>query len=125
MRKITIDKAAEGMVLAKPLKKADGQVLLGEGGRLSPRVITRLNEWEIDIIFVEGEPESPDEEECAVGMRIDTASLEEICATIDQRFKYVADHIVMKKIIRGLKEHFLRKYNANVSGQTDDQDSSK
>lgn len=98
------------MVLARAVKNPDGQVLLKEGIELSGRLIERLGEWECDLIYVEGEPESPEEEEHVVGLNIKNADIQDILVQIELRFSNVRDDELMQKIKRGVQEHYIRKY---------------
>ena len=56
MQKIPIDKAAEGMVLAKPIERENGVVLMGEGTELNEQIIERLKGLDIQKITVKGRP---------------------------------------------------------------------
>jgi hypothetical protein len=62
-RRITVEEAKPGMVLAEPLADLEGRTLVGQGTRLSPIHISRLRKWGVSVLFVEG----PEE---AVGGRI-------------------------------------------------------
>ena len=56
MQKIPLNLAQAGMVLAKPVTRENGMVLVAEGTELSESVISRLQRMEIPQIVVKGEP---------------------------------------------------------------------
>lgn len=56
MQKIPLSMAREGMVLAKPVVRENGVVLMGEGTQLSAQLIERLAGLEIPKIVVKGRP---------------------------------------------------------------------
>ena len=56
MQKIPLNLAQAGMVLAKPITRENGMVLVAEGTELSDNVINRLQRMEVTQIVVKGEP---------------------------------------------------------------------
>ena len=56
MQKIPVNLARPGMTLAKPVKREDGLVIVGEKTELSEAIIARLDNMGIKRIVVEGEP---------------------------------------------------------------------
>ncbi len=57
MRKIPIDSAESGMVLARDVTNPSGAVLFPQGAELDERMISRLKGLQVDFIFVEGHSE--------------------------------------------------------------------
>ena len=91
MRRITIDKIEPGMILAKPLLRGT-MVILGVGTQLTDAWISRIEDMEIDHLFIEGHPEQAIPEE-------------EALAQLDSRFKHVEDQPYMKFLKKLVKEH--------------------
>ena len=91
MRKISIDKLKAGMVLAKPLLRGT-MVVLGEGTALTETWISRIEDMEIDSVFIEGSAEQ-------------AVPKEEALSQLDSRFQHVLDqpHMMALKMI--VKEH--------------------
>lgn len=56
MQKIPLNLAQAGMVLAKPVTRENGMVLVAEGTELSENVINRLQGMEVPQVVVKGEP---------------------------------------------------------------------
>ena len=56
MQKIPLEKAAEGMILAKPIVRGNGVVLIGEGTELNEQLIERLKGLYISKVTVKGRP---------------------------------------------------------------------
>ena len=57
MKRIPIDKATPGMVLAKPVESSTGAILFAQGMELDEKAISRLRSLDIDIITIEGHTE--------------------------------------------------------------------
>jgi len=81
MQKIPVEKALKGMVLAKPVARENGVVLMGEGTELSESLIGKLKDLEIQSITVKGRPFSTGEEK----------TLQQIYDELESRFTTVAD----------------------------------
>ena len=56
MQKIPLNLAQPGMILAKPVARDDGIVVLAQGSELSESILSRLEKMEVENIVVEGEP---------------------------------------------------------------------
>ncbi len=54
MRRIRVQEAEVGEVLAAPVVDAQGRTLLPRGSRLSPAVLSRLEGWGVAELVVEG-----------------------------------------------------------------------
>ncbi len=113
MRKLKIMQACEGMVLAKPLTNSEGKVLVAEKCRLTEKIITRLDDWGCDVIFVEGDPQSDEEKGIVVGLDISNGNTEELFEQIDKSFSKVSDDNLMQKVKEALKEQLLKKLSPN------------
>lgn len=90
MRKIPVDAITDGMILAKPVEDRLGRPLLMKGDTLQARYRTRLRDWGIVEVAVEGEegavadlagtlPEAP-------APTADPAALEALQKRLDRRF---------------------------------------
>ena len=95
MQKIPVDKAAEGMVLAKPVAKENGVVLMGEGTELSDRIIERLLDIDIKTIVVKGHPLDTGKAE---------ETLEQLFEKLDDRFSTIASDKLCSQIKEIIKE---------------------
>ncbi|MCL2283879.1 MAG: hypothetical protein FWC26_11245 [Fibromonadales bacterium] len=79
MRKINIRAVKDGMVLAEPLKNANGSLLLDKGTPLTSFFATRLGQRGVTTVCVEGEPEPGDEASSVVqAAETQTIQLEEL-----------------------------------------------
>ncbi|BDV01706.1 hypothetical protein TDMWS_17910 [Thermodesulfomicrobium sp. WS] len=87
MRKIALDAAEEGMVLAKPVTRDNGMVLVAAGTAVTAALLDRLRRMGIDRIVVEG-----DEPGAA---SVDAASR---LARLDHLFRGFGDNAFMMKI---------------------------
>ncbi|THB64474.1 MAG: hypothetical protein D6E12_14775 [Desulfovibrio sp.] len=56
MQKIPLNLAKEGMVLAKPVLRDNGLVLVAQGTELSSSLLERLERMDVDKVVVEGNP---------------------------------------------------------------------
>ncbi len=77
MQKIPVAKAASGMVLAKPVARDNGVVLMGEGTELNEQLIEKLHDLEVQKIAVKGRP---------LDLGGEDKSLEQLLAELDERF---------------------------------------
>ncbi len=119
MRKLNIDKVHDGMILAKPLHNIEGKILLAEGCKLSTRVISRLEEWGCDVVYVEGEPESSDEQNAVLGYNCQDGNIEKMLEEIELRFSNVSDDPVLQMVKMSLKEHLIGKCSPNGDETTE------
>jgi len=113
MRKITIMQACEGMVLAKPLTNSEGKILVAEKCRLTEKILTRLDDWGCDMVFVEGEPQSDEEKGIVVGLDLSDSNTEELFEQIDKSFAKVSDDPLMEQVKEALKSQLLKKLNTD------------
>jgi len=100
MQKIPVDKALKGMVLAKPVARESGVILMGEGTDLSESLIGKLKDLEIQSITVKGRPLSTGEEK----------TLEQIYDELESRFTTVADDKFCNQIKDMVKKCLKRRH---------------
>jgi len=92
MPKIPPSKLVAGMKLAKPVLAKNGMVMLGEGTELTELWIERIQDMDIQNIFVEGPP-------------IQTVPKEDALASLEARFTMVEGKPYMNNIKKLVKEH--------------------
>ena len=92
MRKIPIDKIEPGMKLAKAVMSQGGMVLLSEGTELTEKWIERIQDMDINGVYID----TPAEQ---------TISKEEAIAQLESRFKLVAKEPRMANIKNILRKH--------------------
>jgi hypothetical protein len=97
MLRIAGDKLTPGMVLAKPLLGKNGMVFLGEGTELTDRWIERIQDMQLDGIFVEGTAEP-------------LVPLAEVLMALDERFATVLDKPHMGLLHKIVRKHIERLY---------------
>jgi hypothetical protein len=101
MQKIPISLATAGMVLAKEIKSSDdpaSMTICGKGIMLTESLINRLHQMGIQSLTVEGHP---------VAVEGD-ASLDEMLASLDKRFRRVANDPLMMKLKELYRKQLLR-----------------
>jgi hypothetical protein len=98
MLKIARDALLPGMKLAKPVMGQNGMVLLAEGTQLNEKLMQRIQEMDIEGIFVEGAALPPD-------------PLDETLASLEKRFESVQDRPNMGLIKRAVQEHIESLYS--------------
>ena len=92
MRKIPIDKIEPGMTLAKAVMSQSGMVLLSEGTELTEKWIERIQDMDLDSVYIDAPAEQ-------------TLSKEEAIAQLESRFKLVAKEPRMANIKSILRKH--------------------
>ncbi len=97
MKRIPIDKATPGMVLAKPVESSTGAVLFAQGMELDERAISRLKSMNIDVITVEGHSEP-------------RMSKNRYLNTLERAFSKTEDTPLMKEIRQTLLNHIEALY---------------
>ncbi len=80
------------MKLAKPIVGKNGMVMLGEGTELTEKWIERIQDMEINGIFVDGPP-------------VQTIPREEALANLEARFVLVEGKPFMNSIKKIVQEH--------------------
>lgn len=98
MRKVIVDKIEDGLVLARPLMGATGNILLGEGVVLKASMISRLKNWDVPFVYVQSEVEQTEDSSSASGVPVSTDELDEI-------FTDVMKNPIMKIIYDAAKEY--------------------
>ena len=99
MQKIPIDKAAEGMVLAKPIERENGVILMGEGTELNEQLIERLRDIDIQKITVKGRPLGGEDEK----------PIETLYAELEERFSLVSSDKLCLQIKDIIKKDIKRR----------------
>jgi len=97
MLRISNEKLTPGMVLAKPLMGKNGMVLLGEGTELTDRWIDRIQDMQLEGIFVEGTSEP-------------LVPLDEVIAALDARFEPVQEKPYMGQLYKIVRNHVEKLY---------------
>ncbi|MBN1613832.1 MAG: hypothetical protein JW950_05120 [Deltaproteobacteria bacterium] len=97
MPKIPIDKLEPGMKLSKPLVSRGGMVLLGDGTELTEKWIDRIQDMEVDGIYVDGPSEQKE-------------SKEESLAKLDARFLSVEKEPYMGRLKRIVRDYIEALY---------------
>lgn len=101
MQRIPISLAADGMVVARPIPNADdptGMPICGKGVVLTESLIERLRDRGIQALTVEGHPVAVEGE----------ASLEELLALLDRRFRRVETDPLMKRVKEMFRKQTIR-----------------
>jgi len=96
-RRIVVPKIAPGslepgMKTAKPVVNTSGMVLLGENTELTPELIDRIRNMEVDGVWIQGlsKPSVP---------------MEEVVAELDRRFRLVGGQPHMDIIRKAVQRH--------------------
>jgi hypothetical protein len=89
MQDVTLERAAAGMKLAKPVTNKSGIILYGVGAVLTDDIIARLSEMGVEQITVDGNPP---------GTADDEESLSLQAKKLNARFRYVEGDPLMGKI---------------------------
>ena len=102
MRTITVDEVQVGDVVVEPVHDAQGRMLLPVGSKISPAVMSRLADWGVTQLCVEGDRvEAPDGAP-------DSAGSEELAA-LEHRFSDVKGDPLMDRIQAVARSHLVRK----------------
>jgi len=105
MKKITVDKVEDGMILGREICGTSGNVLVSKGSPLSSALGRRLKNWGITTVFIEGEEESLQEESQVA------ISPEKLKTDLMKKFSNVITYPVMKKLFVTVYQYRLRKNN--------------
>ena len=101
MQKIPVDKAAKGMILAKPIVRENGVVLMGEGTELNDLLIEKLKDLDIKKIAVKGRPVD-------IGGG-EEKTLEQLYAELEERFSMVSSDKLCNQIKEFIKKDIKRR----------------
>ena len=99
MQKIPLEKAAEGMILAKPIVRESGVVLMCEGTELNEQLIERLKGLYISKVTVKGRPLGGEAEK----------SVEVLIAELEERFVPVSSDKLCLQIKDIIKKDIKRR----------------
>jgi hypothetical protein len=111
MQKIPLNLAAPSMVLAKPVQREDGMVLLAEGTELSDALIARLKSMRVEHIVVEGTPVDLE------GLSFTPTKTPE---DLDRLFRKHTDNPFMMKLKSHLAEYFRQRAALRAAGNGGD-----
>ena len=101
-----------GMILAKPVRNAQGQLLVNTGSRLSEKDIYKFKTWGVKKVAVRGK--STEAKQCDVVLEFDTR--ESIEAELKEKFAEVIDDPVMTDIMDAAKRQLLQKHQNAENG---------
>ena len=104
MRKIPTAAIEAGMVLAKPVRGPNGNILLNAGAALQSGMANRLQSWGIPVVYVEGDPEEEGEQVSA--KKVDPAEIERI---LTERFGDTRSDPLMDMIFRATLNYLMEK----------------
>jgi hypothetical protein len=102
MQKIPLSLAEPGMILAKPVLREGGLVLVAEGTELSEALLGRLKSMEIEAVTVEGAPVNLD------GPGGDASAVARL-ARLDHLFRRLAVDPFMARVKEALHQYFQLK----------------
>jgi hypothetical protein len=91
-KKIPLSDLEPGMVIVKPIMMKNGMVILGEGAKLTPAWVERLQEMDLNGAYID----APEEQKL---------TKEEALAQLDERFQPVDDRPYMIRLKDLLREH--------------------
>ena len=100
-RKIPIDDIEPGMILAEPVKRPNGAVLLGKGIQLNEGYINKLRMMDIIEIVVEGEAQD-DLASLLTSIERATTTDDEIARRITERVQLVFSDVKENKIMQAI-----------------------
>jgi len=98
MRRIRVQEAKVGDVLAAPVINRQGRTLLPKGARLSPAVLSRLQGWGVFEVQVEGQ-----------GAWTSEKSSAQLLADLERRFADWQDQPLMRQIEEIARRHLGRR----------------
>ncbi len=102
MQKIPIQRAAPDMVLAKPVTRDNGMVLVAAGTVLTEQLLSRLENMGVDQLVVEG---NPLDENGGDGRELAAQKLERL----EHLFRNFKDDKYMQKVKNAVGEYFIAK----------------
>jgi len=103
MKKITVDKIEDGMILGREICGASGNVLVSKGAPLSAALGRRLQNWGITTLYIEGEEDSLAEENAV------SISPEKLREDLMYKFSNVINNPIMKQLFTTVYQYRLNK----------------
>jgi len=92
MRRVPVEEATVGDVLAEPLTNEKGQVLLPKGSKLSAAVLARCRGWGVETVCLEGED-------------AEAAGVQQLLDDLEFRFAEFEDDELMQQIKQIARTH--------------------
>ena len=105
MKKITVDKIEDGMILGKEVSGSSGNVLLSKGTPLSAALGRRLANWGITALYIEGNEDSLLEENTV------SVSPEVLKEQLINKFSNVIDNPIMKQFFVAVYHYRIHNNN--------------
>ncbi|HAR63477.1 MAG: hypothetical protein DKM50_09395 [Candidatus Margulisiibacteriota bacterium] len=118
-RKISIDEVEPGMVIAEPVKRPNGAVLLGKGIQLSDAFISKMRMMDILEIIVEGEGQDDIE---ALLLKVERATVyddaisNKIIERLQRVFSDVKDNKIMQAIMAIAQKTLIAREKNRLEG---------
>jgi len=94
------------MILSKPLIGTGGNVLLNEGIELKAAMISRLKNWGIPFVTIQGEEERAVEEQASINREVQLPQLDRI-------FVDTLNHPLMKIVYDATFSHLQERQHGN------------
>jgi hypothetical protein len=108
MQKILLSQGRPGMVLAKPVTRDNGMVLVAQGTELSEGMLRRLEGMGVQQVVVEGNPVPEGE---------GGAGLQEKLQRLDSMFRKHSQDTWMMQVKAFLQEYYRLRLEGHGSGQ--------
>jgi hypothetical protein len=102
----------KGMILAEPVRNAQGQLLVNTGSRLSEKDIYKFKTWGVKKVAVRGKSKAA--KKCDLVLEFETR--ESIEAELKDKFAEVLDDPVMSDIMDAAKRQLLQKHQNPENG---------
>lgn len=103
MKKVSVEKIGDKMILAKEVRGRSGNVLLSPGTILNAHMGRRLKNWDIRFVFVEGEEDNAPQKNSV------QVSPEAIESEMKNKFSKVIQNPIMKEIFAAVYQHKVQK----------------
>ena len=91
-KKISVGDLEPGMKIVKPITSKNGMVILGEGIELTPSWIERLQDMDIDGVYIDAP-------------KVESISKDDAIIQLEARFQLVTDRPYMNRLKAIIREH--------------------
>lgn len=118
-RKIAIDDIEPGMLLAEPVKRPNGAILLGKGIELNESYINKLRMMDIIEVVIEGEAQ---DDLAGLLSKIEKVTTDDdeisqkISAKIQKVFSKVGDNKIMQAIMMVAQKTLIERERKRLEG---------